>query len=71
MEGENKNRQTENKDLIIENKTVKNCLARLEKNRDELKEDTRCDIAGDVKMIVIETMKEENEKSQSSRNGNT
>ena len=36
---------------------------------DELKEDFRRDIAGNVKMIVIETMKEENEKNQSSRNG--
>ena len=29
---------------------------------DELKKDIRCDIAEDVKTIVIETMKEENEK---------
>ena len=52
----------------MENKTLKNCLARLERKVDELKEDIRRDIAGDVKMMVIETMKEENEKNKNSRN---
>ena len=62
MIDENKKLQTENKNLIIENKTLKNCLTWLEKKMDKLKEDIRHDIAGDVKTIVIETMKEENEK---------
>ena len=53
MKYENKKLQTENKNLIMENKTLKYCLARLKKKMDELKEDIRRDIAGDVKMIVI------------------
>ena len=69
IKDENKKLQTENKNLIIENKTLMNCLARQEKEMDELKEDNRCDIAVGVKRIVIETMKEENLKNQSSRNG--
>ena len=69
MKAENKKLQTENKNFIMKNKTLINCLARLEKKMDELKEDIRRDIARDVKTIVIETMKEENEKNQSSKNG--
>ena len=59
----------QNKNLIIENKALKNCLARLEKKIDKLKEDIRRDIAGDVKKILIKTMKE-NEKILTSKNGN-
>ena len=69
MKDENKKLQTENKNF--QNKTIKKCLTRLEKKMDELKEDIRRDIAGDVKTIVIETMKEENEKNQSSKNEKT
>ena len=58
MKDENRKFCTENKNLMMENGTLKSCLARLEKTIEELKEDITQDVTDEVKRVVIETMKE-------------
>ena len=65
MKDENRKLRSENKNLVMENETLKNCLSKLEKKIEDLNEDIKQEVVEDVKRVVIETMKEENEKRES------
>ena len=64
MKDENGKLLSENKNLVMESETLKSCLARLEEKIEDLKEDIKQEVVEGVKMVVIETMKEENEKKR-------
>ena len=49
---------------MLESETLKSCLARLEEKIEDLKEDIEQEVVEGVKRVVIETMKEENEKKR-------
>ena len=68
MKDENRKLWSKNKNLVMENETLKSCHARLEKKIEDLKEDIKQEVVEDVKKVVIETMKEENEKRERQNN---
>ena len=68
MKDENRKLRSENKNLVMENETLKSCLARLEKKIEDLKEDIKQEVVEDLKRVVIETMKEENQKRERQNN---